>query len=150
MPEPEQHRLCQAALDLDMYTDDCYSTRYGLSANPGTIACYSRHGERPLTAAAANNKRADSKAFKAIIEMKRNESTLEKMKQVYRVLGVTNASNMPITPEEHRQYYSNLKRRIIILLAISAIFFGCDYLVEYNTLPINRAILVSANLQNER
>lgn len=112
LPETVQFAISQAIVDLDQYVDNLVPGRTYVTMMNTPSAKY-RGG---LDSVIRKNRKADKDSYDRCEALRTDPDVKEKMKYVYRVLGITDAAHMPITPEEIAQYKKAEKRGIAVLL----------------------------------
>lgn len=115
LPEKVQSAICQAIVDLDQYVDLLV---------PGRVySFYNNYMVKRPIYIIDKNRSADPASYKRCEELRCDADVMEKMKHVYRALGITDASEMPITDEEKKQFNKKQKRNIILVLVSAVIIY---------------------------
>ncbi len=115
LPETVQFAISQAIVDLDQYVDNLVpgSTYVTMMNTPSST------GRSGLDSVIRKNRKADKDSYDRCEALRTDPDVKEKMKYVYRVLGITDAISMPITPEEveHSNTVSYTRGIVYIIIA---------------------------------
>ncbi|MCR5661353.1 MAG: hypothetical protein K6G50_04390 [bacterium] len=117
LPETVQRAICQAIVDLDQYVDNLVLGRiYETPMN--TPSAKYRGG---LDSVIKTNRKADPASYKRCEELRTDPDVKEKMKHVYRALGIADAYVLPITPEEIERAKRILIKKTIVWIIIACV-----------------------------